>query len=99
MNLPTNIPRRAKKLLTAQQRRAAVQMLVKQGLSQRRSCALVEMARASFEYRAHPRQDKELLQEIRAIARKHKRYGYRRAWALIRRKGKKVNVKRIRRLW
>jgi len=74
-------------------------MLVKQGLSQRRSCALVEMARASFEYRAHPRQDKELLQEIRAIARKHKRYGYRRAWALIRRKGKKVNVKRIRRLW
>ncbi len=33
------------------------------------------------------------------MARAHKRYGYRRVWALLRRKGKRVNLKRVYRLW
>lgn len=74
-------------------------MLVKRGLSQRRSCALVELTRASFRYEARPRQDEGLRAELKILAWKHKRYGYRRAWALLRREGRHVNLKRIRRLW
>lgn len=33
------------------------------------------------------------------LARQHPRYGYRRIWALLRMEGRRVNVKRIHRLW
>jgi len=33
------------------------------------------------------------------LARQHPRYGYRRIWALLRQEGRRVNVKRIHRLW
>jgi transposase InsO family protein len=43
--------------------------------------------------------NEELTKRLQAIARKHKRYGYRRAWDTLRRKGEKVNRKRVHRLW
>jgi putative transposase len=36
---------------------------------------------------------------MRALARKHKRYGYRRIWAQLCREGWRVNRKRVQRLW
>jgi len=33
------------------------------------------------------------------LVRQHPRYGYRRIWALLRQEGRRVNVKRIHRLW
>jgi putative transposase len=40
-----------------------------------------------------------LLTRLRELAYQHKRYGYRRIHALLRREGWQVNVKRVRRLW
>ncbi len=74
-------------------------MLMKQGLSQRQSCAVAEIARSVYEYVCDEEEDRKLVRKIRAIARKYKRFGYRRAWALLRRAGIEVNRKRVYRLW
>jgi putative transposase len=36
---------------------------------------------------------------MRRLAQRHPRYGYRRIWALLRRRGRRVNAKRVYRLW
>ncbi len=70
------------------------------GVSERRACRVVGQARATQRYRSsQPGKDKRLRQRMRKLARKHKRYGYRRIWALLRREGWHVNRKRVQRLW
>jgi putative transposase len=83
----------------AQPRREAVRYMKVQGLSIRRSCALVGIERSSFYYEAHARDDTELCEVLKAISIRYKRYGYRRAHALILRGGDIVNHKRVYRLW
>lgn len=73
-------------------------MLVKRGISTQRACALLDLHRSTFYYHAREDQNAELEQELRELAEKHPRYGYRRIWALVRR-DRKVNKKRIYRLW
>jgi putative transposase len=84
--------------LTIAQRRDIVRDLVQLGFSVSRACALADMHRATFQYKHHPRAQDELLGELRALAGEHPRYGYRRAWAVVRRT-RSVNRKRIHRLW
>ena len=86
-------------MVSTQLRRQAVDFLKRRGLSERRSCVLVKLSRSSLHYVAHPRDDGNLEQRLREIARKHKRYGYRRAWALLRREQVVVNHKRVHRVW
>ncbi len=43
--------------------------------------------------------DQELSTQLRAVAREHPRYGYRRVWAVLRTAGMIVNAKRVYRLW
>jgi putative transposase len=70
------------------------------GISQRRACTLLQLDRASARYRGHPhKEDAALLERLHQIAQKWPRFGYRRAWALLRRDGQKVNHKRVYRLW
>ena len=86
----------------AQQRRATVQQLRARGLSLRRSCALCHISRSSLHYRPRPgrhAQNQHLVEHLRHIARKHPRYGYRRAHALVCRDAPGINVKRVHRLW
>lgn len=83
----------------AQQRRKAVNKMHEKGLSLRRSCALIGFERSSFYYQAHPRDDTQLCEELKEIAQRFKRYGYRRAHVLILRSGQTVNHKRVYRLW
>lgn len=65
-----------------------------------RCCALLGVARSSFYYKHEANEeDAKLVAQLQEIARRHKRYGYRRAWALLRRQGEKVNRKRVYRLW
>jgi len=72
---------------------------VTQGLSVRRACALVDISRATYHYQAHPRTDEaEVVDEIATLAHRHPRYGYRRIWAVLRRK-RAINRKRVHRLW
>jgi len=73
-------------------------MFKERGLSERRSCQLVGISRCGARYSSR-KQDGALRERLRAIARAHPRYGYRRAWAVLRRLGKRVNHKRIERLW
>ena len=69
-------------------------------LSQRRACEAVSLARSSFHYPARPRPYNEWLREqLRQQAENHPSYGYRFQWSLLRRKGERVNLKRIHRLW
>jgi putative transposase len=46
-----------------------------------------------------PAKDRPLLALLRRVARQHPRFGYRRAWAWLRRRGVVVNRKRVHRLW
>lgn len=73
--------------------------LIESGLSERRSCALAGIRRSSYRYEEVQDRDAELLETVRELARKHPRFGYRRIWALLRRSGRRVNPKRIFRLW
>ncbi len=86
-------------MVSAHSRREAVRMLCARNISERRSCQLVPITRTSVRYRAHPRNDAELTDELRSIAAKFPRFGYRRAHALVVRSGKVVNHKRVARLW
>lgn len=80
------------------EQRQAVQFLVDGGLSVPRACALVQLPRSTFLYTAKAEDDTELLAQIRELAARHPRYGYRRICVLLRRTTV-VNEKRIRRLW
>lgn len=68
--------------------------------SERRACGLVGVSRSAVRYRPRVRpEEAQLREQIRALADRHKRYGYRRVTALLRRKGLEVNRKRVHRLW
>jgi len=88
-------------MVSAPQRRWAVSFLKMRQVSERRACTLVQMARSSFQYQVHPKDDTALVERLKDIARKPHRFGYRRAWAMLRRGRDQlvVNHKRVYRLW
>ena len=70
------------------------------GLSQRRACEIVGQYRSTQRHRpsrADP--DRALRAHLRAFAKRHPRWGYRRAHAVLVREGHQVNRKKIQRLW
>jgi putative transposase len=80
-------------------KRDAVRFLATKGVSVRRACQLAQLERATFHYQARSRPDEEaVLADITELAQQHPRYGYRRVWALLRRK-RIINRKRVHRLW
>ena len=86
-------------MVTLSQRREGVHLLKARGVSERRGCSLCEIGRSSFRYLAVERDESELISRLLKIARRRKRFGYRRAHALLVREGLVVNHKRIERLW
>jgi putative transposase len=85
--------------VTVAARREGVQCLVAHGLAQRRACILLQLQRSTFSYQARPERDAGLAEEVHELAQRHPRYGYRRVWALLRRRGRRVNKKHVHRLW
>jgi putative transposase len=85
--------------VTVAARREGVQFLVGRGLSRRRACVLLQLPRSTFSYRARSDGNAELAAQVDELARRHPRYGYRRVWALLRRRGRRVNKKHVHRLW
>lgn len=72
----------------------------KKRCSERRACRLVRLPRTTARYIAKRRDDEAgLAERLREIGSKYCRFGYRRAHALLRRSGHKVNHKRVHRLW
>jgi transposase InsO family protein len=91
----------AKKVVTPNQQRAAADFLGEHfRVSQRRACRVMDRASSTLRYRPRRRADEPALSwEIKRLARRHPRYGYRRVHALLVRRGWSVNPKRVRRRW
>jgi transposase InsO family protein len=89
-------------VVTATQQRAAADYLGEQyKMSQRRIAEVLGVSRTTLRYDPRPPADDEppLVREIKRLARRHPRYGYRFIHALVRRRGFTVNLKRVHRLW
>jgi putative transposase len=88
-------------VVTATQQRTAADYLgTTYDLSQRRASRLLGRARSTLRYRRRPRSgEAALVRAIQRLAKRHPRFGYKRIYVLLRRKGWRVNLKRARRLW
>jgi putative transposase len=83
-----------------QQRAAADYLGEHYGISQRRICRVLGRSRSILRYRRRHRADEPALnREIKRLARRHPRYGYRFIHALLVRRVWTINLKRVRRLW
>jgi putative transposase len=83
-----------------QQRAAADFLSQEYGVSQRRICRVMGRSRSTLRYLRRTRGDEgPLSREIKGLARRHPRYGYRRVHAMLIRRGWSLNLKRVRRLW
>lgn len=91
----------AGKLLSPERRRAAVTHVQEAlGLSERRACRTLGQARSSQRWVSRrAERDRALVKRMGQLARQNPTYGYRFIWALLRREGVAVNVKRVHRLW
>jgi putative transposase len=68
-------------------------------VSVRRAAALMRLARASYYYKAHPRDDRAERLRIQEIARTRVRYGAERVYILMRREGWSINHKKTYRIY
>jgi len=90
------------KLLSPSRRRKMVlKMSQKLAVSERRACKVLERARATQRRNLSPSSDeKQLTDDIIALATRYRRYGYPRITALLNNKyGWRVNYKRLERIW
>lgn len=69
------------------------------GLSVRKACDLTGMNRSSYRYRAKPAGDDDLRFNIKALAAKHAKYGYRMILLKLRQQKVLVNHKRVERIY
>lgn len=71
------------------------------GVSERRACRVVGQHRSTQRKPARPRpvEEDKLRRRLRQIARRHPRWGWRKAHVILRREGWVINKKRTRRLW
>jgi putative transposase len=80
-------------------RKAVGFLTTEMGLSERRSCRIVGLARSVRQYRPVDRDDAAVLERMRTLAPENRRYGYPRLHAMLRREGLVVNHKRTWRLY
>ena len=95
--------------MSAQSKRAQVAYAVERGRSMRRACALLGVARSTLTYGSRvAARNAPVVTRLRAISTAHPRWGYRRAWAVLRREhgaavtgggSGPINQKRVHRLW
>jgi putative transposase len=78
-------------------RRAFVGFARTRKMSARQACELVKVSRRRLGYVSH-RNDDELVRHLKELAMQHPRYGSRMLCAMLRREGRRVNLKRVRRL-
>lgn len=68
-------------------------------LSERRACRVVGILRSVKRYQSKRKEPLELISQLRQLAYKRKRFGYRRLHVMLKREGIKVNHKRVYRLY
>jgi putative transposase len=88
-------------VVTPDQQRAVAGYLAEQyKVSQRRAGRVIDRSRSTLRYdRKRRSDDPPLVREIKRLARRHPRFGYRRVHVMLDRKGWSVNLKRVHRLW
>jgi putative transposase len=69
------------------------------GVSQRRSCRVLGVARSTIQYRTQRTEDGALRAALLELAAQRRRFGYRRLTVLLRRGGRHVNHKKVYRLY
>ena len=70
------------------------------GLSQRRACRLLSVARSALGYESRvASRDAPVLAAMTELARQYRRYGYRRIHVLLARRGFEMSAERAYRLW
>lgn len=75
-------------------------MLKEQGVSMRRSCVLTGISRNGVTYQHRRPEDRDVIEEINKVRRKHPCYGYRRVHYDLTKENKGVlNHKRVHRIW
>ena len=91
----------AKKVVSPDQQCAAADYLCERyGISQRRICRVLGKPRSVLQYRRRRQADERALnREIKGLARRHTRFGYRIIYACFLRRGWTINIKRVRKLW
>jgi putative transposase len=88
-------------VVTPDQQRAVAGYLAEEyKISQRRAGRVIGRSRSTLRYdRKHRSDEPPLVREIKRLARRHPRFGYRRVHVMLDRKGWSVNLKRVHRLW
>lgn len=88
-----------KKMVILPQKRMAVEVMVAADLSERAACVLVRLNRSICRYESAKREDTELRAQVVALAHAHRRFGYRRIHAKVRKLGFSANHKKIYRIY
>jgi putative transposase len=87
-------------MVSARVRRAQVAFVEQRGLSQRRACALLSVARSTLGYQSRlVLKDAPVLGAMRELAARYPRYGYRRIQVFLERQGHVMSADRVHRLW
>ena len=87
-------------MVSAQVRRRQVGCAGERGVSQRRACALLSVARSALGYRSRlTAKDAQVVEAMREISAQYPRFGYRRVRILLGRKGLTMSPDRAHRLW
>lgn len=73
--------------------------MIGRGVSERRACTLLGLERKSYRYEPRERGPDGFAERIKELALAYPRFGYRRVWAMLRRAGEVVNIKRVHRWW
>ena len=90
----------AKKMVGARVRRQQVAYTRSRGLSARRACAVLSVARSTLGYQSRLAvRDAPALTAMRRLAAQYPRYGYRRIRIFLRREGHVMSPDRTHRLW
>ena len=87
-------------MVSSQARREQVAFACERGLSTRRACELLDVARSALSYRSvRCERDAEPLSAMRRLAAQYPRFGYRRIHVFLGREGHAMSVQRAHRLW
>ena len=87
-------------MVSSQARREQVAFACERGLSQRRACELLKVARSALSYRSvRAERDAPALDAMKRLAEQYPRYGYRRIRIFLSREGMKMSRHRAHRLW
>lgn len=87
-------------MVSSQARREQVALACERGLSKRRACELIEIARSGLDYvSVRAERDAPALEAMKRLAAQYPRYGYRRIRVFLRREGHAMSRHRAHRLW